>query len=187
MKTMIMFILVSLISFAVFAQAPAQKELKFLEADGKVSFLAKGKPAMIKIIGDGSGPVGTLNLQNSKLAGTLSIDLSKLTTKIDLRDDHMKNKYLEVAKYPKAEITFKDFPFSVDQLKETAFQADLNLHGVTKPISGIVTFAKADKYTTGVAKFTFKVTDFLPELPSYAGIKVADDVEVTVDLKTIIQ
>lgn len=199
MKKLNLIVLINLIAALSFAKTEVVKkttpvkattnhaiELKFSEADGKVSFLAKGKPAMIKIMGEGTGPAGTLTLENDKLAGTLSIDLTKLTTKIEMRDDHMKNKYLEVSKFPKAEMTFKDVSFKNDTT-EMPFQASLNLHGITKPVSGTIQFAKIDKQTAGIAKFTIKVTDFLPELPSYAGIKVADDVEVTVDLKTILQ
>ena len=76
----------------------AGKTLSFKESDGKVTFLAIGKPAMIKIVGEGTGPHGDLTIFDDKLQGTLTIDMKKLTTKIELRDDHMKNKYLEVFK-----------------------------------------------------------------------------------------
>jgi len=169
---------------------PAQtgKALSFKEADGKVGFLAVGKPAMIKIEGVGSGPKGDLTLADGKLNGTLTIDMTKLTTKIDLRDDHMKNKYLEVGKFPTSTITFKDYALKLDTLTATAidqpFSADLQLHGITKPVTGTIKLSKDATTVTGAASFKIKVTDFMDTLPSYAGIKVADDVEVTVDLKT---
>ena len=168
--------------------APAGKALSFKEADGKVGFLAVGKPAMIKIVGEGAGPTGDLTLADGKLQGTLTIDMAKLTTKIDLRDDHMKNKYLEIGKYPTSTITFKDYNLNLDSLTTTAteqpFAADLQLHGITKPVIGTIKLSKDNSVVTGVASFKIKVTDYMDTLPSYAGIKVADDVEVTVDLKT---
>jgi polyisoprenoid-binding protein YceI len=174
------------------AAAPAEgKSLSFKEAGGKVEFLAVGKPAMIKIVGEGPGPQGDLKIVDDKLQGTLSIDMTKLTTKINLRDDHMKNKYLEVGKYPTAEIIFKDQPFKLSELStegsEKPFSADLKLHGITKPVSGKIKLSQSQTNVSGVATFKITVTDYLDTLPSYAGIKVADEVEVTVDLKTISQ
>ncbi len=164
-----------------------QKTLSFKEADGKVSFLAVGKPAMIKIVGEGSGPYGDLLLASGKLQGTLSIDMTKLTTKIGLRDEHMKNKYLEVGKFPTAEIIFKDYPLKLEGLKSQAsefpFTADLKLHGIIKPISGLIKLSKDQSIIKGFATFKINVTDFLDTLPTYAGIKVADEVQITVDLK----
>lgn len=170
------------------ATAPAGKALSFKEADGKVGFLAVGKPAMIKIVGEGTGPQGDLTIADSKLNGTLTIDMTKLTTKIELRDDHMKNKYLEVGKFPTSTITFKDYNLKLDTLTASAveqpFSADLQLHGITKPVTGTIKLSTDSSTVTGVATFKIKVTDFMDTLPSYAGIKIADDVEVTVDLKT---
>lgn len=164
------------------------QSLSFKETDGKVSFLAVGKPAMIKIVGEGPGPQGTLTLMDGKLSGTLTIDMTKLTTKIELRDDHMKNKYLEVGKYPTSIITFKDYDLKLKSLTskevEQPFSADLQLHGITKPVTGTIKLSKDNLSFKGIATFKIKVTDFMDTLPSYAGIKIADDVEVTVDLKT---
>ncbi|MBC7456750.1 MAG: YceI family protein [Bdellovibrionaceae bacterium] len=168
--------------------APAGKTLSFKQADGKVRFLAVGKPAMIKIVGEGTGPHGDLTIADDKLQGTLTIDMKMLTTKIDLRDEHMKNKYLEVEKYPTSTITFKNYSLKLASLTpiaiEQPFTADLQLHGVTKPVVGTIKFSKEILTVTGVATFKIKVTDFMDTLPSYAGIKIADDIEVTVDLKT---
>ena len=206
-----LFLLITLLSLSVSAKKPAAKKtaepakaaattktppaagqsLSFKEADGKVGFLAVGKPAMLKIVGEGPGPQGNLNLVEDKLQGTLTIDMTKLTTKIDLRDDHMKNKYLEVGKYPTAELIFKDQPLKLNDISaeasEKTFNADLKLHGVTKPVTGKIKLSKNQSIVSGVATFKIAVMDYLDTLPSYAGIKVADDVEVTVDLKTISQ
>lgn len=103
----------------------------------------------------------------------------------------MKNKYLEIGKYPYAEIILKDYPVSIEALTsspvEKDFNADLKMHGVTKPVSGKINLSKDKSTIAGTAKFKIKVTDYLDTLPSYAGIKIADEVEVTVDIKTISQ
>lgn len=163
--------------------------ISFKAADGQTEFSAVGKPAMIKINGKGQGPEGDLTFAADKVSGTLKVNLEKLTTEIDLRDDHMKNKYLEVKKFPTAEITFKDFkaPVAVDSMtdKETEinFSGEFTMHGKTKPISGVAKIKKIQNSISGDAEFTIKIMEYLETLPSYMGLKVADDVKVVVKLK----
>lgn len=163
--------------------------ISFKAADGQTEFSAVGKPAMIKINGKGLGPEGDLIYAADKVSGTLKVNLEKLTTEIDLRDDHMKNKYLEVKKFPTAEITFKEFkaPAAIDAMTdkeiEIAFAGDFTMHGKTKPISGIAKIKKAQNTISGTAEFTIKIMEYLETLPSYMGLKVADDVKVVVKLK----
>lgn len=163
--------------------------ISFKGADGQTEFSATGKPAMIKINGKGQGPDGDLTYAADKISGTLKVNLEKLTTEIDLRDEHMKNKYLEVKKFPMAEITFKEFklPVAVDAMtdKETEvnFTGDFTMHGKTKPISGTAKVKKSQKSISGEAEFTIKIMEYLETLPSYMGLKVADDVKVLVTLK----
>lgn len=167
--------------------------ISFKGAEGQTEFSAVGKPAMIKINGKGQGPEGDLSYASDKISGTLKVHLKKLTTEIELRDDHMKNKYLEVQKFPIAEITFKDFktPVTIDAMtdKETEiiFSGDFTLHGKTNPISGTAKIKKVQKTISGQAEFTIKIMEYLETLPSYMGLKIADDVKVVVKLKGAIQ
>ncbi len=184
------FLLIALMMITTAAHAAT---VDFKPADGKTEFSAVGKPAMIKINGHGTGPEGKLTVDKGAINGTLNVDLTQLTTDIELRDDHMKNKYLEVQKFPKSQITFKDFKPSVafDQLtgKETEmpFTADLTLRGKTQPISGTVKLKKSSQKLEGEAEFSVKIMTFLETLPSYAGIKVAEDVKVKIKLNGTIQ
>lgn len=172
----------------LFCNLVSAATIKFNPADGKTEFLAVGKPAMIKIKGHGNGPEGNLNIDKDLVSGSLTVNLEKLTTEIDLRDEHMKNKYLEVGKYPKAELTFKDFklPVAFEKLQssetEVPFTANFTLHGKTQPVSGVAKLTKSGQQLKGEAKFDIKIMQYLESLPSYAGIKVAEDVNVTVQL-----
>ena len=174
------------------AQPKAETTIQFLGANGTSEFSATGKPAMIKINGKGPGPEGVLTYAGDKISGTVKVDLTKLTTEIDLRDEHMKNKYLEVQKFPMAEITFKEFklPKAVDSITddvEIAFTGDFTMHGKTKPISGTAKVKKSAKSITGQAEFTIKIMEYLETLPSYAGIKVAEDVKVKIKMSGTVE
>lgn len=176
------------ISILIVSSVSIASTIKFNSKDGRTEFLAVGKPAMIKIKGHGEGPVGNLKFEKDMVSGTLSVDLSKLTTEIDLRDDHMKNKYLEIHKYPNAEIAVKNLkvPNLTEKETEVPFTADFTLHGKTQPISGTALIKKKDDQILGTANFDLKIINYLDTLPSYSGIKVAEDVKVTIELNGVV-
>lgn len=198
MKTFLLTILLALnVNAAGKATKPAPKaadavkteSVEFKAADGKTEFLAVGKPAMIKINGEGPGAEGTLTAVQKSLNGTLKVDLTKLTTKIDLRDDHMKNKYMEVGKYPEGTLEFVniELPAEISQLtdKETAvpFKAKFTFHGKTSEVSGTANVSKKAGDLLGNAEFQFKITDHLDTLPTWLGVKVAEIVTVKTQFK----
>ena len=175
------------------AEAIKGETVAFSAAEGKTEFLAIGKPAMIKINGEGEGPEGTLTAAKNSLSGTVKVDLTKLTTKIDLRDNHMKNKYLEVGKYPEATLEIvnlqlpADFSELTDKETEVPFTGKFTMHGKTSEVSGKAQVRRIAKHVAGYAEFVFKITDHLDTLPSWMGVKVAENVTVKVQLKGLVQ
>lgn len=151
---------------------------------GEVKFLAVGKPGFLKIRGHSKdkSPSGSIQIDNGKARGEFEYSLGDLSTELGLRDDHMKNKYLEVGKFPMAKVTFdniniKDFNSNYDG----DFNGQLTLHGVTKSISGKAQFNAKDKKVT--ASFTIKVSDFQIDIPKHLGVTMSE----TVDVETFIQ
>ena len=142
----------------------------------KVSFLAVGRPAMVKIRGEGECVTGSLKLSGKELLVSTDCNLNQLSTGIDLRDTHMKEKYLEVGKpgwdraHFEGSVLYKD--------GKNPFQGKLRLHGEEKPIAGDVTVAG----THLTFEWKTKVSDYKIPIPEYLGIKVADEVTITVDL-----
>ncbi len=104
-------------------------------------------------------------------ARNITVDLSTIKTGIGMRDGHMKEKYMEVDKYPKATLTGVVG-------KGGKFQGTLELHGQSKPVSG--TYEFKDKEL--VAKFKVKSSEFKIAQASYKGVGVEDDVDVTAKL-----
>src|SRR5262245_34322468 len=72
---------------------------------GQVEFHAIGKPSAIKIHGKGEAPKGKITLDNGKIGGVITAHLASFDTGIQTRNEHMKNKYLGVQKYPEAKLT----------------------------------------------------------------------------------
>lgn len=153
---------------------------------GEVKFTAVGKPGFLKIKGESNGkyPTGSVQFKDGKVEATFEITLNEFKTGIDLRDRHMNDKYLEVGKYPKAKLTTKSFSIKDPQSElKGEFNGSLELHGVTKDISGEYDYSGKTKIIT--ASFNFKLSDFKINIPKYMGVTVSETVEVetTINLK----
>ncbi len=143
----------------------------------RIEFVAKGKPAFISITGEAPFNDGGLVLADDKLSGMLTVPLKLITTGIDLRDEHLKDKYLEVATFPDATLTLDGV-----SLQGETFEGKLTLHGVEQKISGTKELTTKGDMTRVNATFVVKLTDFKIAIPSFQGITVADVVTVNTEL-----
>ncbi|RYZ87210.1 MAG: YceI family protein [Proteobacteria bacterium] len=165
--------LVSLFVGPILAAAPLKV------TTGSVTFLATGKPGFLKINGEGADVSGSLDKEAKGITGELTVPMAKFVTGIDLRDDHMKTKYFEVAKFPNAVLKITEFAIDAKgEASDKPFKGTLKFHGEEKAVSGTAT-AKVDGKKTNVnAKFPLTLSDYKIDIPTYAGVKVADTVEV---------
>jgi polyisoprenoid-binding protein YceI len=153
---------------------------------GQVRFTAIGKPGFLKIRGESGDhkPDAKIHLRQNLLEGEFSFDLSHLKTGIELRDEHMKTKYLEVDKYPLAKLVLSPIPLTVQELNRDLnknFKGMLTLHGVSKEVSGLFIFRSGDNSVD--AKFNIELSDFGIAIPEHMGITVSKTAEVEVHLK----
>jgi polyisoprenoid-binding protein YceI len=156
------------------------------KGSGSVEFKAVGRPAMLKIVGKGSKPKGRFEVQSGKVSGMATFDLKSLDTGIGLRDKHMKEKYLEVSKHPEAslEITRIDLPAKAaggDFSENAPFEGKLTVHGVTQPVKGTAKVVKSNGKISAEVEFGIKMKSFNIDVPTYAGITVAEDVAIRVE------
>jgi len=175
------------ISFAMFlwgASAPAA--IQTLSAKGgQVEILALGRPAFIKIQGIGSALQGHIQLEDDAVKGEFEFDLASLDTGIQMRNEHMKTKYLEVDKYPRAKLVIENATlnkgWSADKpdLKSAEFSGNLTFHGVTKPVKGSFSMGAGRDV---LAEFAVKLSDYQVAIPSFAGITVKDEVAIKVKI-----
>lgn len=161
--------------------------LKAEKTKGQVVFEAIGKPSFLKIKGQGEGPEGEITIKDT-VTGTFKFKMATLDTGISLRNEHMKNKYLEVEKFPSAELKIEEvtkFNPAAPEAKGLPFKGTLTIHGVAKPISGTVDVEKKAAGYKVAANFETKLTDYAIAIPSYAGITVADSVKVSVQTELL--
>lgn len=139
--------------------------------DATVEFTASG-PAGMKIV----GTTHELAVSETEKDLLITVPLRNLDTKIELRNKHMREKYLEVDKYPNAELHVpKDALTKEASNKHVAGQ--LTIHGTTKPTQFTYS-SKADGSVTGALHLV--ITDFGIAQPGYAGVTVKPDVDVNV-------
>lgn len=154
---------------------------KLASDKGQISFLAKGKPALISIKGEGEGATAVIKEKDQTLSGEFSFQLRTLKTGIELRDDHLKTKYLEVDKYPTATLKISNLQMP-EKLKDGfAFKGILNLHGVDQSVEGIASIAGESKEQKLSADFKIKLSQFKIEIPSFKGITVAEEVQIKIE------
>jgi polyisoprenoid-binding protein YceI len=153
--------------------------------DSSATFDAVGRPSLLKIHGEGATLAGEMKIAGNTATGKFELDLSRFDTGIETRTEHMKEKYLETQKYPKAFLTVEkvDLPagFKPGQAAEANFTGLLKVKDVEKPVTGVVKIAAAGNMPS-TADFAFKLSDYPVGVPKYLGITVADDVKVHVTI-----
>jgi polyisoprenoid-binding protein YceI len=146
-------------------------------SDAHVTFQASG-PAGMTIEGS------TTDLKVSEDNGNVVVDvpLSNLATGIALRDHHMKENYLEVPKYPSTTLVIArsalKFPAKDDRAAGDV-PGSLTLHGQTHPVT-VHYDAKGSPAGFAVqGKFRLNMNDYGISVPSYLGVTVKPDVDVS--------
>ncbi len=147
-----------------------------------VSFTASG-PAGLKI----EGATSELTVTEEQGNVVIDVPLANLATGIALRDQHMKEKYLEVAKFPDAVLTVGRgalrVPAAGGQITAEA-PATLALHGRTRPVTVRYDAAAVEGGLTVHGRVHIRMDDFGITVPSYLGVTVKPDVDVTASFHT---
>jgi polyisoprenoid-binding protein YceI len=167
------FILTLLISSA-FSQT-------FTTTSGQIEFDAVGNPKKLLIHGKSGVLGGRFVIAKQLLTGESNLDLSTLETGMAMRDRHMKEKYLEVDKFKTASLTVESIVLTgntMGSIKGVKFDGKLNLHGVEKSVHGTVDINHQDDLLNLDANFLVNTKDFNIDTPSFAGLTVAEEVNV---------
>ena len=179
-------IYISLFLLAISASA-ANMNYRLLPERSQVHFLAVGKPSALRIRGEGAGLTGEITLQANRIRGVIHFPLSTLKTGIDLRDEHMRTRYLEIDKYPTATLRLNKLvvpPAFYDQQKgeydKLPFSGVLTLKQESQPVTGMVKLFRDGAGVRVEATFDVKITLYPMLVPKYLGITLADDITVEV-------
>lgn len=135
-----------------------------------------------------SGTLRRETTNTGSYTGELRVDLSTLDTGIGLRNEHLRNSYLELHRGPE----FHDAVLSGivldvpqragDGRHETRFSGTLTLHGVQRTVGGEAELRRRDGRMRVDARFSLSLDAFDIPPPRYLGIGVRDRIEITVEL-----
>ena len=119
--------------------------------------------------------------------GEFSVDLKTLDTGISLRNDHLRNSYLEVGKgdgFDRAVVSDVQLgTIDLDTFQgRTNFSGTLQLHGTRKMIAGQVQIRRDGTSVRVEATFPVTLADYGIAKPQYLGVGVKSEVQVRVDL-----
>lgn len=191
-----LFLLILSFVLSSFAQAAsdvtppaATKSFDLSTQESKVEFTAIGKPSLLKINGTGGKLKGQVSFANLLVSAEFIVPLDTVVTGVGLRDKHMKEKYLEIEKFPEATLKIAELKMEKNFLKDKAsqknvpFKGKLKIHGFESDIEGTADIDSDEKSISIQAKTKTNITSHKIDLPSYLGVKVADEVEIKVDFK----
>src|SRR5262245_45801880 len=131
-----------------------------------------------------SGSLTTSGAEHS-YDGALVVDLRTIDTGIELRNDHLREKYLEVDKapgYDKAtlsEIDLKGLTADSPEGKGS-FAGSLTLHGTKRTVSGPAEIRKQGSVLRVKASFPVNLSEYNITEPRYLGVGVRNTVQVEV-------
>lgn len=197
--------LVLLSTLALTVTTAAQTTLTFNVNDqrGRDVVTFTSKAPLETIIGKTSQATGfvTVDIDDvmSATTGKFSVDLASLKTGIDMRDGHMRDNYLETAKYPNAvfemtKVISADSDVLTDQTPvNIVVDGNFSLHGITKAITIplTVTYFKETESTKNrlpgdllhiVGTFDILLSDYNIERPQFVILKVDQKQKVDIDL-----
>ncbi len=138
---------------------------------------------------------GTLSLAGEKparLAGEVAVVLGTIDTGIGLRNQHLREKYFEIARgqgFDRAvvsDLTFKDADGEAFQGTST-FTGAMLLHGVKHAIDGTADIRHQGNDRRVKAVFSMLMSDYGIAAPMYLGVGVADKLLVTVEFLAVRQ
>jgi len=131
------------------------------------------------------GSVVTRANGSPTLDGSLAVDLRTLDTGIGLRNEHLREKYLEVSKgegFDTATLSAIDLTGLnlIAPEGKGSFTGLLTVHGVSKAVTGAVDVRRAGGGLRVQASFRLDLPDYGIAKPRYLGVGVTNTVQVEV-------
>ena len=195
---------VALLSIPALVDAQARTFHVRDDGGSRVTFVSDAP--LETMTGVSSRMTGELSIDPNNVSatrGTIRVPISSLRTGIDLRDEHLRNdKWLDEKRFSHATfaITSVSGPEKLQPNKDTKLkiQGDFTIHGVTRKVTATakvrwVPLTEEMRKTPGItgdvvrgsASFSVRLTDYGITVPSIVRLKVANEIDVTVNLRAI--
>ena len=145
------------------------------------SFTGKG-PAGFKL--EGKSDQVLVKQDGTRVA--VSVPLATLDTGIEVRNRHMREKYLETDKYPNATLLVERSSIKLPAEGATvqgSGRGEMTLHGKTKPVTFQYVIRRENGVYVAEGRVPLNMKEFDINIPSYLGVTVKPDVETAVTFR----
>jgi len=175
-KIVALLFLTSLISLSSFGQ-------RFITKNGHIWFHSEA-------------PLETIEAHNKQVNAALDIKTGDFVFKVlmksfifekALMQEHFNENYVESDKFPnatfKGKVTNMDaVEFSMPGTYDAKIEGELTIHGITQKITADGIFSVKEDKIDGKSKFNVAIADYDISIPGAVAGKIADVVEVNVDV-----
>lgn len=152
------------------------------QGSSSVEFKATG-PAGLSIVGTSS----EVRASDTADSVVIVVPLAKLDTGIELRNKHMREKYLDTANFPNAELTVSKSSLGYPNVGSGEATGQLKLHGTTKSVKFKYDAKKSGSSAAVSGTVRINMKDFGIEQPSYMGLTVKPEVDIAVKFNAVDQ
>ena len=159
--------------------ALADAKLAKTSDEATATFHGVGSVAGMKI----DGSTNEVNVTDDGTNVKIIVTLGKLDTKIALRNDHMRNKYLEVGTYPTTELTVarSAIKFPAQGASSSGDAAGtLKLHGKEHAVTVHYAAGNSGGKITVKGSAHINMNDYGIVVPTYAGVTMKPDVDLEI-------
>jgi len=128
------------------------------------------------------GKTNQLRVEDDGTTLKITVPLAGLQTGIGLRDRHMREKYLQVDKYPDAvlEVPWSGVKLPGDgQTGEGTAPGKMTIHGKTKDVQVKYRIARTGTRYQVTGNVPLNLKDYDIEVPSYMGVTVQPNIETS--------
>ncbi|HKK45393.1 MAG TPA: YceI family protein [Balneolaceae bacterium] len=125
--------------------------------------------------------VGQVNLADSTVS--FYLDLSTLSTGVELRDEHMQEEFLETDKYPFAQFSGKlvsPFDPTSPDTQQVKVQGQFKIHGVSRDITVDGEMARKNNQLYVQAKWKLDLPDYNIAIPQVLFMKVSKTQQLSI-------
>ena len=129
------------------------------------------------------GKTDQLRIDDDGTTLKITVPLATLHTGIGLRDKHMREKYLQVDKYPDAvlEVPWSGVKLPGDgQTSEGTAPGKMTIHGKSKEVKAKYRIVRTGTRYQVTGNVPLNLKDYDIDVPSYMGVTVQPDIDTSV-------
>ena len=136
-------------------------------------------------------PIEDISAVNNKLSAVFDASTNDLVFQLNITDfkfpialmqEHFNENYLESDLYPKSKFIGRVVNIMDEQ---ATVSGDLTIHGITNSIKVVGTFIKSKNSVLINSQFIIKLKDYNIKIPKIAMYKIAEEIEVKVNIELI--